>query len=238
LRKERRRQAKASRKCVMLEWLVVALMSFGTLQAPCQSSKYEPGTITRVTSHQRAPGEPDNVARYDVAVKVGNTVFVVLYTPPSGANGVEHSAGHTILVLVGSDTLTFNSAISGTTEVPILSRETLPVQPGPDWSKASGQYFSMKQQHLAETLELSEDQQAKIKPILEQETGEAGQFLGNPVLSRTEQLKRWEKVVQASDAKIKPLLSDVQLDKLQQLRTQQKEELKRIIAEGKPVNPK
>jgi hypothetical protein len=199
------------------------------------SSKYQPATITSVTPHPRTPGEPD-VARYDVTVKVGNTVYVVLYTPPNGANGVEYSAGLSLLVLVGSDTLTFNSNVSGTTVVPILSRETPSVQHGVDWSKASGQYFSMKQQHLSETLELREDQLTKIKPILEQETGEVGQFLGNPALSRKEQLNRWEKVVQASDAKIKPLLSDVQLDKLQQLRKQQKEELKRIISEGKPVN--
>jgi hypothetical protein len=222
----------------MQKWFAVTLMFVATLQSLCQvsSSKYQPGTITRVTSHPRMPGEPDDVARYDVSVKVGNTLYVVLYAPPNGANTVEYSAGLSLLVLVGSDTLTFNSTISGTTEVPILSRQTLPVQRGPDWSKASGQYFSIKQQHLSETLELSEDQQIKIKPILEQETGEVGQFLGNPVLSRTEQLKRWEKVVQASDTKIKPLLSDVQLDKLQQLRKQQKEELKRIISAEKSVN--
>src|SRR5204862_5136416 len=138
-------------------------------------------------------------------------------TSPHGANSVKYSAGLQLLVLVGSDTLTFNSRLSGTTELPIVSRETLPAQQGLDWSKAMGQYFSMKQQHLSETLDLSEEQQTKIKPILEQEAGEAGLFMGNPVLSRTEQLKRWEKVVQASDSKIKPLLSDVQLDKLQQL---------------------
>jgi hypothetical protein len=220
----------------MHKWFVVTLIFVATLQALCQmsSSKYQPATITRVTPHPRTPGEPE-VARYDVAVKVGNTVYVVLYTPPNGANGVEYSAGLSLLVLVGSDTLTFNRKVSGTTAVPILSRETLPVEHGVDWSKASGQYFSMKQQHLSETLGLSEDQQIKIRPIIEQEAGEAGQFLGNPVLSRTEQLKRWEKMVEASDGKIRPLLSAVQLDKLQQLRKQQKEELKRIISEGKPV---
>ena len=36
---------------------------------------------------------------------------------------------------------------------------------------------------------LNRDQQIKIKPILEQEAGEAGQVLGNPALSPKEQLK-------------------------------------------------
>jgi hypothetical protein len=115
-----------------------------------------------------------------------------------------------------------------------LGRETIPARAGPDWSKATSQYFSIKQQHLAETLDLSENQQIKIKPILEQEAGDVGQFLGNPVLSRKEQLNRWEKTVRASDAKITPFLSEIQVDKLQHLRKEQKEELKRMIAEESP----
>ena len=63
--------------------------------------------------------------------------------------------------------------------------------------------------------------------------GEAGQFLGNPVLSRKDQLRRWERLVQSSDEKIKPLLSQVQLQKLQDLRNEQRQELKRIITEGR-----
>jgi hypothetical protein len=163
-----------------------------------------------------------------VSVKVGDTVYVVMYTPPNGANGVEYSAGLSVLVLVGSDTLTFNSKLTGTTVVPILHRETATTESGPDWSKMMSQYFATKQQHLSETLDLSEEQQIKIKPILEQEAGEAGQFLGNPVLSRKEQVTRWEKLVRASDAKIEPFLSQVQVKKLRELRKEQKQDLDRI----------
>jgi hypothetical protein len=221
----------------MRDWVAVILMCMVTLQAAGQafSSKYQPGTITAVAVHQSAPGETDgDVARYDVSVRVGNAVYVGLYTPPNGANFVEYSVGFSLLVLVGSDTLTFNSKLSGTTEVPILRRETLPAQSGLDWSKAIGQYFSIKQQHLSETLSLSEDQQTKIRPILQQEAGEARQFLGSPVLSRKDQLNRWERIVRASDAKIKPLLSQTQVAKLQDLRQEQKQEMKRIIAQQNP----
>jgi hypothetical protein len=209
-----------------------------TLSAHAQpaSSKFQPGTITEVVAHQNAPGEPSDVARYEVSVKVGNIVYKVLYTPPNGANGVKYSQGIQLLVSVGTDTLTFNSRLSGTTVVPILSRQTLPAQNALDLSKVPSQYFTMKQQHLSETLNLSEDQQAKIKPILEQETGEVGEIFSNPVISSKDKLNRWEKIVQSSDAKIKPFLSDEQLQKLQAMRKQQMQDLKKLISEPKAGN--
>ncbi len=213
----------------MREWFIFILVCMPLLQSQVPASKYQPGTVTAVATHPSAPGEPDsNVARYDVSVKVGDTVYVVVYTPPNGANGVEYSAGLGLLVLVGSNTLTFNSKLTGTTVVPIVRRETVTTERGPDWSKAMSQYFTMKQQHLSETLRLSDEQQIKIKPILEQEAGEAGQFLGNPALSRKEQVTRWEKLVRASDAKIEAFLSQVQVKKLRELRKEQKQEFERI----------
>lgn len=207
--------------------LVFLVTAFGQTPVP----KYQPGTVVNVTRHQDLPGEQQSdTVRYDVSVKVADTTYVVLYAPPNGANGVEYSAGRGILVMVGRDTLTFNSKLSGTTEVPILHRETVPSQKGLDWSKLPSQYFSIKQQHLSENLELTQDQQAKIKPILEQEAGDAGQVLGNPALSEKDQLNRWEKIVRSSDGKLKPLLSQAQLAKLQELRNEQKQELKRMIA--------
>jgi len=213
----------------MREWFIFILVCMPLLQSQVPSSKYQPGTVAAVATHPSAPGEPDsNVARYDVSVKVGDTVYVVVYTPPNGANGVEYSAGLGLLVLVGSNTLTFNSKLTGTTVVPIVRRGTVTTERGPDWSKAMSQYFTMKQQHLSETLGLSDEQQIKIKPILEQEAGEAGQFLGNPALSRKEQVTRWEKLVRASDAKIEAFLSQVQVKKLRELRKEQKQEFERI----------
>lgn len=209
---------------------VAALSVFGQASSP---GKYQPGTITAVAPHQNSSGQPETPAKYDVSVKVGNAIYTVLYAPPNGANMVEYSAGLELLVLVGKDTLTFNSRLSGTTEVPILRRETLSSPRGPDLSKLPSQYFTMKQQHLSETLNLSEDQQVKIKPILEQEAGEAKQFLGNPVISRKDQLDRWEKLVQTSDEKIKPVLTQAQLQKLRDMRSEQKQELKKLIADQK-----
>jgi hypothetical protein len=206
---------------------VSALLALG--QTP--SAKYQPGTITAVTKHKNAPGDGgEDVARYDVSVKIGNVLYVILYTPLNGANSVEYAPGIEMLFSVGNDTLTFNSKLSGTTEVPILRREVLPTSSGLDWSKAPSQYLSMKQQHLTEALGLSDAQQARIKPTLEQEAGEASMFLWDPVLSHKDKLNRYEKLIAASDAKIKPNLLPTQVDKLEELRKQQKSDIKRLIS--------
>ena len=217
----------------MFGGLLAALICAASLSAMAQTppSNYQRGTITAVTAHQNAPGESSrDVVRYDVSVKVGNTNYVVLFTPPSGSNTVEYSTGTDMLFLVGNDKLTFNSTVSGKTEMPILRRETLPTRGSPDLSRAPGQYFSLKLQNLSEQLALSDDQQAKIRPILEQESGELSPLWNNPVISRKDKLDALEKVVRASDEKIKPILSHTQREKLQEMRKQQKDQLKKLIA--------
>jgi hypothetical protein len=203
---------------------IAILPAVGQTRSPI----YERGTIVAVARHQTAPG--DAATQYDVSIQVRDTTYVVLYTPPNGANGVEYGAGIDLLVLIGQDTLTFPSKLTGTTEVPILRRETRPGQSVRDWSKAPSQYFAMKMQHLSESLDLSDEQRARIKPIAEQETGEAGQVCFTTTISRKERLKRWEKIVHLSDAKMKPVLSQTQWEKLQQIRNQQKQDLQQLIA--------
>jgi hypothetical protein len=75
---------------------------------------------------------------------------------------------------------------------------------------------------------LSEDQQKKIRPIVEQETAEMGQFWGNPVLSFDDKVKGWEKIVRSSDKKLTVFLSADQVQKLQEMRKEQKEQLKEV----------
>jgi hypothetical protein len=145
---------------------------------------------------------------------------------------VEYAAGIDILVLVSDDSLKVPSKLSGTLELPILSKKVLPPQPTLDWSKAPSQYFAMKMQNLSEVLNLSDEQRAKVKPIAQQETGEVGPVIFNPVLPREERVDRWEKIVRKSDAKMKSFLSQAQWQKLQQIRKQQKRELKQLVEEA------
>jgi len=212
--------------------ILVSISLPGLCQTP--AAKYQPGTIMAVTRHQNSAAEGDSgVARYDVSIKVGNTLYVGLYTPPDGSNQVEYSAGLERLVSVGTDTLTLSSSRNGTVEVPILRRETLPAQSGFDLSKAPGQYFTMKMQNLTENLNLTDEQQNKIKPIVEQERGEVGAECFTPTIPRKERFKKWEKIVLASDTKMKPILTSAQWQKLQDIRKEQKQDFKKILEQEK-----
>jgi Spy/CpxP family protein refolding chaperone len=196
-----------------------------------ESLKYQPGTILAVEPHQNGSSDSTSSAtQYDVSIQIDDTVYVVLYTPRAGSSTVEYSAGIERLFGVGKDSLRYPDRF-GDVDLPILRTTTLPSQPGTDWSKLPGHYFSMKMKNLSTTLNLSEDQQAKIKPIADQESSEAGSVIFTPVVSRKERLEKWEKIVRSSDTKMKPILTDAQWQKLQQLRKEQKVELKELVAQ-------
>ena len=59
------------------------------------TSKYQVGTITEVKAHQAAGSGVSDAASYDVSVKVGDTIYVVLYTPPLGEETVKYLQGAT-----------------------------------------------------------------------------------------------------------------------------------------------
>lgn len=103
---------------VICIWLV-------TLSAFSQSvSKYQVGTITAVRPHQSADDSRSDVVSYDVSVKVGNTIYLVLYTPPLGASPVKYAAGRNLLVQVGEKTMRYNDILGQSLEVPIVSRKS------------------------------------------------------------------------------------------------------------------
>jgi len=216
-----------------LSWFI--LLCFAIIPAFSQtgSSKYEPGSILAVERHQPSPSATDTqVTQYDVTVRIGDTVYVVLCTPPYGSNTVEYSAGLELLFSVGKNTLTLATPGNrdGNTELPILRTTKLSPQAAIDWSKAPGQYFSMKMKNLSTSLNLGEEQLAKIKPIAEQESADVDSVIFTPVVPRNERLKEWEKIVRSSDARMRPILTQAQWDKLQQIRKNQKVELKELIA--------
>jgi hypothetical protein len=209
------------------------LVCIVTLPVFCQAPSPNPqvATITAVTLHPKNAekgGRP--MAQYDVSLKVGDTVYVVLFAPASGSTTVEYSVGMNVVVQVGSESIKFTK-LGRTSEVHILRRESAPATTGFDWSRAPSEYFSQKLQHLSEKLDLTPDQQAQIKPILEQEAGEAGQIISNPVLSTDDKLNKLETIVRSSDQKLKPILSTDQWQTLQDMRGQQKRELRESLSE-------
>jgi hypothetical protein len=86
------------------------------------TSKYQVGTITEVRVHQTAGSGAPAAASYDVSLKAGDTIYVVLYTPAPGEDTVKYAAGRDLLVLVGKNTITYNDILGRSFAVPIESR--------------------------------------------------------------------------------------------------------------------
>lgn len=118
----KKRMRTAVRAIVM--WMVV-LPLLGQSAKPA----YQSGTILAVKTHQATAAADPSVTRYDISIKVQDTVYVVLYTPPPGTYGSQYSKGMNMLVLVGDETITYNDMLGRSREVPILSRTKAPEPP-------------------------------------------------------------------------------------------------------------
>jgi hypothetical protein len=64
-------------------------------------------------------------------MKVGDTVYVVLYTPPLGRETVKYAAGRDMMVLIREQTVVFNDPLGNSEEIPILSRAAATKQSSP-----------------------------------------------------------------------------------------------------------
>jgi len=108
----------------MLRLVGLFLICLTTFPAFGQStSKYQVGTITEVKVHHPAESGASDPASYDVSVKVGDTTYVVLYTPALGEDTVKYAAGRDLLVLVGKNTITYNDILGRSFAVPIESQK-------------------------------------------------------------------------------------------------------------------
>ena len=85
--------------------------------------KYQIATVLAVVPHASTGGDESGLT-YDVSVRVGNTIYVVLYTPALGMQNAKYAAGAQVVVLVGEKTMTYNDISGSSIEVPILRRKT------------------------------------------------------------------------------------------------------------------
>ena len=107
-------------RCGMLKLIGVICVCLVTLPLFSQAQpKYEVATIMEVHLHENSASE---VVSYDVTVKVGRTIYLVLFTPPDGTNVVKYVAGREMLILVGKKTITYNDMLGQSWEVPIVSQ--------------------------------------------------------------------------------------------------------------------
>ena len=107
----------------MRRLIAVVTLCFLTLVALGQSkSKYQVAIITEVKAHQIAGDSASDTNSYDVSVKVGDTIYVVLYTQPLGDLPAKYARGQELLVLVGKNTITYNDMLGRSLQVPIESQ--------------------------------------------------------------------------------------------------------------------
>jgi hypothetical protein len=120
------RGARGSKPEESIMWKLMGVISLCLAAVPAFSqstSKYQVATIMEVKAHNAARESASDVTCYDVSVRVGNTIYVVLYTPPLGENNVEYFGGRELLVLVGKKTITYNDILGQSFEAPIESQK-------------------------------------------------------------------------------------------------------------------
>ena len=108
----------------MRRLIAVIALCLLTFPALCQStSKYQIGLITEVKPRQATGDGTSDPAIYDVSVKVGDTIYVVLYMQPLGEIPAKYETGHELLVLVGKNTIAYNDMLGRSHQVLIESQK-------------------------------------------------------------------------------------------------------------------
>jgi len=105
--------------------ICLCLCSGLAFSEPAATSKYQIATVIAVQVHNSNAGSDTSGRSFEVTVKVGDTLYVVLYTPPYGIETVKYATGAQVLVLVGEKTITYNDIAGNPIESPILSRKTV-----------------------------------------------------------------------------------------------------------------
>ena len=90
---------------------------------PQYGSKYEVATIIDVKPHQPAGTASSDPVKYDVSLRVGDTIYLTLYTDTLGTGTVKYAGGRELLVLIGGKTVRYNNILGQSLEVPIVSRK-------------------------------------------------------------------------------------------------------------------
>src|SRR5208282_410004 len=107
----------------MQKLIVIVTLCLLALPALGQStSKYQICMITDVRARQVAGDSTSDPASYVDSVKVCETIYVVLYTPPLGKLTPKYATGREMLVLVGKNTITYNDMLGRSLQVPIESQ--------------------------------------------------------------------------------------------------------------------
>ena len=91
--------------------------------------------------------------------------------------------------------------------------------------------------HLTKKLNLSDDQQAKLKPILEDQRKQMDAIRNDSSLSREDRFSKMQEVRQGSDTQIKSVLNDDQQKNFDKMREDQANRMKRWHRGGDNAPP-
>ena len=109
--------------------LVTIIFATTVLLGQSAPRKWQSAHILEVKKQQdssSAKSSDSSVERYEVSLRVNDTDYVVLYTPPPGVHGFQYTAGMDRLVLVESETITINDILGRPIKVPIISQKPAP----------------------------------------------------------------------------------------------------------------
>ena len=91
--------------------------------------------------------------------------------------------------------------------------------------------------HLNQKLNLSDDQQAKLKPILEDQRKQMEQIRNDSSLSREDRFSKMQDLRQSSDTQIKSVLNEDQQKNFDKIRDEQRERMKQWHRGGENAPP-
>lgn len=111
----------------MLRIVCAVCICLFALPAACEPpAKYEVATILEVK--RRAPDAAHEsglqAASYEVSARVGDTIYVVLYSDTLGTGAVQYAGGQELLVHVEKTAITYNDILGRSQQVPIISRKS------------------------------------------------------------------------------------------------------------------
>lgn len=105
---------------------LLAVTCLSPLTAPGQKKTWQAGTILEVKTHQPESGSENAGKKYDVSVKVGKKVYVVLYVDEANQPDPGLYVGMARTVLIDGSTLKFNDLEGHVHSTRILSSKDAP----------------------------------------------------------------------------------------------------------------
>ena len=124
-----RRRGAATTVWVALFFALIIIFCFAVRRSLGEDRKvYQAGTILDIKVHQSTTGTDTGIKEFDVSIKVGNKIYVVLYSPPGGQDFAEYGPGMDRTVFVEGDTMKLNDLLGRTRILPILSVKDAPAK--------------------------------------------------------------------------------------------------------------